>query len=97
VDVLVHSSKHILRATLAAWMNSGQNPCIAKFQLDAIQTGKGKSYMRNPIVQQFLEGSALQESELDAPANGKGLRVDLAGLSGLSPKKCGRKVGYRTQ
>jgi hypothetical protein len=74
-----------------------QTPRIAKFQWEAIQTGKGKSYMCNPIVQQFLEGSELQGSELDAPASGKRLRVDLAGLSGLLPNKCGRKVGYRKQ
>jgi hypothetical protein len=53
--------------------------------------------MCNPIVQQFLEGSELQGSELDAPASGKRLRVDLAGLSGLLPNKCGQKVGYRKQ
>jgi hypothetical protein len=41
-------------------------PQIAKFRLEAIQTGKGKSYMRNPIVQQFLEGSEQQGSELEA-------------------------------
>jgi hypothetical protein len=59
-------------------------PQIAKFRLEAIQTGKGKSYMHNPIVQQFLEGSELQGSELDAPTDGKRLHVYFAGLSGLS-------------
>ena len=89
--------KNTRRVTLEAWLNSTQTPQIAKFRWEAIQTGKGKSYLRNPIVQQFLEGSELQESELDASTNGKRLRVDLAGLSGLLPNKCGRKVGYRKQ
>ena len=71
-------------------MSSAQNPQIAKVEWEAVQTGKGKSYLRHPIVQQFLEGS-----ELTAPAAGKRLRVDLAGPSGLSPKKCGRRVGFR--
>jgi hypothetical protein len=65
VDVLVHSSKSIRRVTLDAWMNSTQNPQIAKFEWKAVHTGKGKSYMRHPIVQQFLEGS-----KLTAPAVG---------------------------
>jgi hypothetical protein len=43
VDVLVHSSKHIRCVTLEAWMNSAQNPEIAKFEWEAVQTGKGKS------------------------------------------------------
>jgi hypothetical protein len=91
VDVLVHSSKHIRRVTLEAWLD----PDAQTFQPpqtrqeEAIQTWKGNSYMRNLIVQQFLEGS-----ELDAPVSGKRLRVDFAGLSGLSPKKV-KKVGYR--
>jgi hypothetical protein len=89
VDVLVHSSKHIRRVTLESWLDPAQFPQVAEFRWKAIQTG-GSSYMRNPIVQQFLEGS-----ELDAPGAGKRLRIDLAGLSGLSPKKCGRKIGYR--
>jgi hypothetical protein len=55
---------------LEAWINSAQNSEIAKFELEAVQslqTGKGKSYRRHPIVQQFLDGS-----ELTAPSVGKG-------------------------
>jgi hypothetical protein len=84
VDVLVHSSQSIRRVTLDAWMNSAQNPQIAKFEWETVKTRKGKSYRRLPTVQQFLEGS-----ELTAPAADKRLLVDLAGPSGLSPKKCG--------
>jgi hypothetical protein len=56
-----------------------ENSEIAKFEWEAVHTGKGKSYRSHPIVQQFLEGS-----DLTAPAVGKRLCVDLAGPSGLA-------------
>ena len=90
VEVLLHSSNHIRRTTLEAWLDPAQNPQLEKFEWNAIQTGKGHPYSRDPTVQQFLEGSALYP-----PVAGKRLRIDLAGPSGHSPKKCGRKTGYR--
>ena len=90
VEVLLHSSTHIRRTTLEAWLDPAQNPQIEKFEWSAIQTGKGYPYSRDPTVQQFLEGSAL-----DPPVTGKRLRIDLVGPSGHSPKKYGRKTGYR--
>ena len=87
VVVLLHSSTHIRRTTLEAWLDPARNPQIEKFEWSAIQTGKGHPYSRDPTVQQFLEGSAL-----DLPVAGKRLLIDLAGPSGHSPKKCGRKT-----
>ena len=57
-EVLVHSSEMILRVTLGAWLDPTQNPQIANFEWDAVQTGKGNPYSRDPNVQQFLEGSS---------------------------------------
>jgi hypothetical protein len=90
VEVLVHSSKPIRRGTLEAWLDPAQHHQIVKVEWDAVETGKGSPYSRDPTVQKFLA-----ESALDPPMAGKRPRVDLAGPSGLSPKKCGRKVGYR--
>ena len=79
VEVLLHSSTHIRRTTLEAWLDPARNPKIEKFEWSAIQTGKGYPYSRDPTVQKFLEGSAL-----DPPVAGKRLRIDLAGPSGHS-------------
>ena len=92
VEVLVHSSNKIRRGTLESWLHPAQHDQIVKFAWEAVQTGQGRPYSSNPTVQKFLE-----ESTLDPPAGvaGKRPRIDLVGPSGLSPKKCGRKPGYR--
>ena len=46
--------------------------------------------MRDPTVQKFLE-----ETTLDPAVAGKRPRIDLAGPRGVSPKKEGRKPGWR--
>ena len=51
VHVLVHSRANVRRGTLEAWLNSKQNPLIAKVEWEAVQIGTGKSYRRYPIVQ----------------------------------------------
>jgi hypothetical protein len=79
VEVLVHSSSVIRRVTLESWLDPAQNPNIAKFEWEAVQTGKGTSYLRDPTVKKFLE-----ESALDPSGAGKRQRIDLAGTSGHS-------------
>ena len=64
------------------------NPKIMKFELSPVWTGKGKPYVRDPSIQKFLE-----ETALDPPVPGKRPRIDLAGPSGVSPKKADRKPG----
>ena len=63
LKVLVHSSKAIWRITLEAWLDPAQNPQIEIFEWKTIQTGKGNPYSRDPTVQQFPEGSALDDYE----------------------------------
>ena len=90
VDILVHSATNTWRATLEAWLDPATNPQVVKFEWKAIQTGAGTPYQRDPTVQKFL-----RESTLDPTVAGKRSRVDLAGPSGVSPKKAGRKPGWR--
>ena len=87
VEVLVHSSNNIRRRTLESWLHPAQHDQIVMFEWEAVQTGQGRPYSGNPTVQKFLE-----ESTLDPPVAGKRPRIDLAGPSGLSPKKCGSTV-----
>ena len=92
VEVLVHSKSHIRLCTLDAWLDPAINPKIMKFKWSPVRTGKGKSYMCDPTVQKFLE-----ETALESPGAGKRPRIDLAGPSGVSPKRAGRKLGWRKQ
>ena len=92
VEVLVHSKSHIRLGTLDAWLDPAINPKIMKFKWSPVRTGKGKSYMCDPTVQKFLE-----ETALESPVTGKRPRIDLAGPSGVSPKRAGRKLGWRKQ
>ena len=76
------SSKTIRRIKLEALLDPDQNPQIEKFEWKTIQTGKGNQYSRDPTVQQFLEGSAL-----DPPVADKRQRIDLAGPGPKSAAK----------
>ena len=66
VDLLVHSCEHIQLATLQSWLNPDNIPEIVKNKWECIETGKGKSYMKHPTVETFLQGTTL-----DPPSAGK--------------------------
>ena len=53
VDILVHSATNTWLATLKAWLDPATNPLVVKFEWNAIQTGKGIPYQRNPTIQRF--------------------------------------------
>ena len=50
VDILVQSATNIGRATLEAWLDPFTNQRVVKFEWNAIQTGKGIPYQRDPTI-----------------------------------------------
>ena len=76
-----------------SWLNPDNIPEIVKNKWECIVIGKGKSYMKHPTVETFLQGT----TTLDPPSAGKRSSVDLAGPSGQAPSKRGRKAGSTNQ